>query len=124
MVDNFERGLDAVKEEDKEDPFVQGMEKVYKQLMTTLEDGVTVRVPFLEFFGYDIFTDIFIFYMHDCIVEIRVEFLPYRFDRQKEMQIRRRKKILLRPENRKQIKNPAKNYLAKRTRKIKIFIIM
>ena len=31
VVDNFERGLDAVKEEDKEDPFVQGMEKVYKQ---------------------------------------------------------------------------------------------
>lgn len=30
VVDNFERGLDAVKEEDKEDPFVQGMEKVYK----------------------------------------------------------------------------------------------
>jgi len=37
VVDNFESGLDAVKEEDKEDPFVQGMEKVYKQLMTTLE---------------------------------------------------------------------------------------
>ena len=38
VVDNFERGLDAVKEEDKEDPFVQGMEKVYKHLMTTLEE--------------------------------------------------------------------------------------
>ena len=37
IVDNFERGLDAVKEEDKEDPFIHGMEKVYKQLMTTLE---------------------------------------------------------------------------------------
>ena len=37
VVDNFERGLDAVKEEDKEDPFVQGMEKVYKHLLTTLE---------------------------------------------------------------------------------------
>ena len=36
VVDNFERGLDAVKEEDKEDPFIQGMEKVYKQLMTVL----------------------------------------------------------------------------------------
>lgn len=42
VVDNFERGLDAVKEEDKEDPFVQGMEKVYKQLMTTLE-GIEVK---------------------------------------------------------------------------------
>lgn len=42
VVDNFERGLGAVKEEEKEDPFIQGMEKVYKQLMTTLESaGVT-----------------------------------------------------------------------------------
>ena len=42
VVDNFERGLDGVKEEDKEDPFVQGMEKVYKQFMTTLE-GIGVK---------------------------------------------------------------------------------
>lgn len=42
VVDSFERGLGAVKEEQKEDAFVQGMEKVYKQLMTTLEGiGVT-----------------------------------------------------------------------------------
>ena len=38
VVDNFERGLFAVPEEDKEDPFIQGMDKVYKQLMTTLEE--------------------------------------------------------------------------------------
>ena len=42
VVDNFERGLDAVKEEEKEDPFVQGMEKVYKPLVTTLE-GIEVK---------------------------------------------------------------------------------
>ena len=42
VVDYFERGLDAVKEEDKEDPFVQGMEKVYKHLLTTLE-GIEVK---------------------------------------------------------------------------------
>ncbi len=42
VVDNFERGLGAVTEEEKEDPFVQGMEKVYKQLMTTL-DGIGVK---------------------------------------------------------------------------------
>ena len=42
VVDNFERGLDAVKEEDKKDPFVQGMEKVYKHLLTTLE-GIEVK---------------------------------------------------------------------------------
>ena len=39
VVDNFERGLGAVKGEEKEDPFTQGMEKVYKQLMTTLESA-------------------------------------------------------------------------------------
>ena len=39
VVDNFERGLDAVPEEKKEDPFIQGMEKVYKQFMTVLESG-------------------------------------------------------------------------------------
>ena len=42
VVDNFERGLDAVKEEEKEDPFVHGMEKVYKHLVTTLE-GIEVK---------------------------------------------------------------------------------
>ena len=42
VVDNFERGFDAVKEEEKEDPLVQGMEKVYKHLVTTLE-GIEVK---------------------------------------------------------------------------------
>lgn len=37
VVDNFERGLSAVPEESKDDPFVQGMDKIYKQLMTELE---------------------------------------------------------------------------------------
>ncbi|MCI5994615.1 MAG: nucleotide exchange factor GrpE [Blautia sp.] len=38
VVDNFERGLAAVPEEQKEDPFVQGMDKIYKQILTTLEE--------------------------------------------------------------------------------------
>ena len=42
VVDNFERGLNAVPEEDKEDPIAQGMEKIYKQLMTVLE-GLEVK---------------------------------------------------------------------------------
>lgn len=37
IVDNFERGLATVSEEQKEDPFVEGMEKVYKQLMASFE---------------------------------------------------------------------------------------
>lgn len=42
VIDNFERGLAAVPEESKEDPFVEGMKKIYKQIMTTLE-GVGVK---------------------------------------------------------------------------------
>lgn len=38
VVDNFERGLSAVPEESKDDPFVEGMDKIYKQLMTELEN--------------------------------------------------------------------------------------
>ena len=37
VIDNFERGLGAVPEESREDGFVQGMDKIYKQLMTELE---------------------------------------------------------------------------------------
>ena len=36
IVDNFERGLAAVPEEQKDDAFVTGMDKVYKQLMTEI----------------------------------------------------------------------------------------
>lgn len=42
VIDDFERGFGTVTEEDKEDSFVQGMEMVYKKLMTTLE-GVGVK---------------------------------------------------------------------------------
>lgn len=42
VVDNFERGLATVPEEDRESSFVQGIELVYKQLVKCLEDaGVT-----------------------------------------------------------------------------------
>lgn len=38
VVDNFERGLATVPEEKQEDPFVDGMSRVYKQLLTELEN--------------------------------------------------------------------------------------
>ncbi len=38
VVDNFERGLATVPEDRKEDPFVDGMNRVYKQLLTELEN--------------------------------------------------------------------------------------
>lgn len=37
VVDNFERGLATVPEDEKDSPFVDGMNKVYKQLVTELE---------------------------------------------------------------------------------------
>ena len=37
VVDNVERGLDSIPEEEKGSPFAEGMEKIYKQLMTTLD---------------------------------------------------------------------------------------
>lgn len=42
VVDNFERGLNAAKDSPQDDPFVQGMEMVYKQMMTALE-GIGVK---------------------------------------------------------------------------------
>lgn len=42
VVDNFERGLAAIPEDAKDSPFAEGMEKIYKQFVKTLEDmGVT-----------------------------------------------------------------------------------
>lgn len=38
-IDNFERGLATVPEDKKDDPFVSGMEKIYKQLLTSLEEA-------------------------------------------------------------------------------------
>ena len=43
VIDNFERGLSAVTEEQKDDSFVTDMEMIYKQMITTL-DGVGVKV--------------------------------------------------------------------------------
>ncbi len=37
VIDNFERGLAAVPEEAKDDPFIDGMEKIYRQLMDTMD---------------------------------------------------------------------------------------
>ncbi len=39
VIDNFERGLMAVPEENETDPFVEGMNKIYKQIMTMLEEA-------------------------------------------------------------------------------------
>ena len=38
MLDNFERGMATVPEYKKEDPFVDGMNRIYRQLLTELEN--------------------------------------------------------------------------------------
>ena len=42
VIDNFERGLDSVPEEEKDSGFAEGMRMIYKQLMTEL-DSIGVK---------------------------------------------------------------------------------
>ena len=37
VVDNFERGMASLNEEEAQSPFAEGMDKIYKQLLTVLE---------------------------------------------------------------------------------------
>ena len=39
VIDNFERGLAAVPEDNKEDAFVDGMDKIYRHMLTVLEEA-------------------------------------------------------------------------------------
>lgn len=42
VIDNFERGFATVSDADKDNPFVMGMDKVYSQFVTSMEEaGVT-----------------------------------------------------------------------------------
>ncbi len=65
VVDNFERGLSAVPEDGKEDPFVQGMDKIYKQLMTELE-GLEVKP--IEAVGAEFNPD-----FHNAVMQVESE---------------------------------------------------
>ena len=65
VVDNFERGLMAVPEEQKEDPFVQGMDKIYKQIMTTLEE---IGVKPIEAVGVEFNPD-----LHNAVMHVEDE---------------------------------------------------
>ncbi len=38
VIDNFERGLQGVPEEEKDAPFVKGVEMVYKQMLTAFDE--------------------------------------------------------------------------------------
>ena len=65
VVDNFERGLGSVPEEEKDAPFVEGMEKIYKQLMTTLE---SVGVKPIEAVGQEFNPD-----FHNAVMHVEDE---------------------------------------------------
>lgn len=65
VVDNFERGFTTVEEADKEDAFVQGMDKVYKQLMTELE---AMGVKPIECVGKEFDPD-----FHNAVMQVESE---------------------------------------------------
>ena len=62
VVDNFERGFTTVEEADKDDAFVQGMQQVYKQLMTELE---TIGVTPIEAVGQEFNPD-----FHNAVMQV------------------------------------------------------
>ena len=65
VVDNFERGIAAVPEEEKSNPFAEGMEKIYKQLMTTLEE---IGVKPIEAVGQEFDPD-----FHNAVMHVEDE---------------------------------------------------
>ena len=65
VVDNFERGFTTVEEADKDDAFVQGMQQVYKQLMTELE---AVGVTPIEAVGKEFDPD-----FHNAVMQVESE---------------------------------------------------
>ena len=65
IVDNFERGFTTVEEADREDVFVQGMDKIYKQLMTELE---AIGVKPIEAVGQEFNPD-----FHNAVMQVASE---------------------------------------------------
>ena len=65
VVDNFERGLAAVPEEQKDDAFVTGMDKIYKRLMTELD---AIGVKPIEALGQEFNPD-----LHNAVMQVESE---------------------------------------------------
>lgn len=65
VIDNFERGLAAVPEENKEDAFVTGMDKVYKQMLTELD---SIGVKPIEAVGCEFNPD-----FHNAVMQVESE---------------------------------------------------
>ena len=62
VIDNFERGFSTVEEADQDDAFVQGMQKVYKQLMDELEK---IGVKPIEAVGQEFNPD-----LHNAVMQV------------------------------------------------------
>lgn len=78
VVDNFERGLGSMSEEDKAAPFAEGMEKIYKQLMTTL-DGIGVKP--IEAVGQEFNPDFHNAVMHEESEEVGENIITEEFQK-------------------------------------------
>ena len=65
VVDNFERGRAAVPEEEKDQPFVEGMEKIYKHFLTTLDE---IGVKPIEAVGQEFNPD-----LHNAVMHVEDE---------------------------------------------------
>ncbi len=65
VIDNFERGLASVPEDNQDDPFVSGMQMVYKQLMTELE---AAGVKAIECAGEEFNPD-----FHNAVMQVESE---------------------------------------------------
>ena len=65
VIDNFERGLDTVPEDEKDSPFAEGMRMIYKQLMTEL-DGMGVKP--IEALGAEFDPD-----FHNAVMQVESE---------------------------------------------------
>ncbi|MBE5873755.1 MAG: nucleotide exchange factor GrpE [Lachnospiraceae bacterium] len=65
VVDNFERGLATVPEDKKEDPFVDGMNRIYKQMLTELEN---IGVKPIEALGYEFDPN-----LHNAVMQVESE---------------------------------------------------
>ncbi len=65
VIDNFERGFTMVQEEDKDDAFVVGMDKVYKQMLTELE---SIGVKPMEAVGTEFNPD-----FHNAVMQVESE---------------------------------------------------
>lgn len=65
VVDNFERGLATVPEDKKEDPFVDGMNRIYRQLLTELEN---IGVKPIEAVGQEFDPN-----LHNAVMQVQSE---------------------------------------------------